>query len=85
MAKFDTALSSTPDNQLILKNWGDALCEQMKNKTGEERERLVLKAVDKYQQMRCTTSLMKLAELLHRLASHQTAEERLTPSPIMPT
>lgn len=76
MAKFDTALSSTPDNQLILKNWGDALCEQMKSKTGEERDRLVWKAIDKYQQMRCTSSLMKLGELLHRLIADQTAEER---------
>lgn len=76
MSKFDTALSSTPDNQLILKNWGDALCEQMKNKTGEERDRLVWKAIDKYQQMRCTTSLMKLGDLLRHLVSNQTAEER---------
>lgn len=76
MAKFDTALSSMPDNQLILKNWGDGLCEQMKTKAGEERDRLVWKAIDKYQQMRCTLSLTKLGELLHRLASDQTAEER---------
>ncbi len=76
MAKFDTALSSTPDNQLILRNWGDALCQQMQRKTGEERARLVWKAVDKYQQTRCHQSLKKLGNLLYSLTNQQTAEER---------
>ena len=76
MSKFDSALSSTPDNQLTLKNWGDALAWQMQRKTGEERQKLVYQAVDKYQQMRCHESLTNLGDLLYKLARSETAEER---------
>ena len=49
MSKYEAALSSNPDNYLALNKWGDALHQQALKKTGEERERLVHQAVEKYQ------------------------------------
>lgn len=76
MSKFDSALSSTPDNQLTLKTWGDALAHQMQRKSGEERQKLVYQAIDKYQQMRCHESLVNLGDMLYKLSKCETAEER---------
>ena len=39
MRRFEAASSSTLDNKFTVKSWADALCEQAKRKTGDDRDK----------------------------------------------
>ncbi len=56
-----SAIASTPDNRFTIKSWGDALYEQAKRKFGEERDRLITLASEKYGSIGNHQALLKLS------------------------
>ena len=72
MNKFEAALSSMPTNKTILKNWGDALTQQLRGLSGREKEKKVWEAVDKYQQIQDALSLLELGDILYQSKEKQT-------------
>ncbi len=77
MKRFEAASSSTLDNRFTLKSWGDALAEQSKRKTGEEREKLISLANEKYVSIESQSSLLQLAMSLSKQAQQQTGPEKI--------
>src|SRR5690554_5762646 len=61
MQKFETALSSALDNRHTLQAWADALAHHARRKEGQERDKLVHQASEKYLSIQNHKSLVILA------------------------
>eukprot|EP01119_Soliformovum_irregulare_P020731 TRINITY_DN6771_c0_g1_i1.p1 TRINITY_DN6771_c0_g1~~TRINITY_DN6771_c0_g1_i1.p1 ORF type:complete len:1301 (+),score=414.07 TRINITY_DN6771_c0_g1_i1:81-3983(+) len=76
MRKFETALSSTLDNRLTIKSWGEALYAQSKRKTGEERSKLVVQATERLSSIGDYQAIVRFGHELRDLANRTGGQER---------